>query len=114
VWQAGDVVRVRAFDPSGANPKLRPCIVVTADDEVGASNVGVAVTTRIENPSPAHHVRLPWHPGGQAGSGLIRECVAKCDWRIEFTDNEVHDRIGWLSAATMLQIMTQINALDAM
>jgi len=58
----GDIVLVSAMiDPQGRNPKDRPAVVVTRDDEIhedGTLEVA-AITTWLPDPLPEDHVLLP-------------------------------------------------------
>ncbi|MBI1902998.1 MAG: type II toxin-antitoxin system PemK/MazF family toxin [Planctomycetia bacterium] len=112
--QRGEIVVIKVSDPSGANPKSRPVVIVSAP-EPNASNlqyVGVAISTSIENPCPEHHVPLPWHAKGRARTGLTRPCVAKCDWRVFVDPADVERSIGTVPGHVMLKIIEEIRRLD--
>jgi mRNA-degrading endonuclease toxin of MazEF toxin-antitoxin module len=51
----GDIVIVRdLLDPNGVNPKDRPCVVVTRNDDLnaGAPIVVAAISTLLPGPQP--------------------------------------------------------------
>ena len=84
----GDIVIVRGLlDPNGVNPKDRPCVVVTRDEDLdaGAPIVVVAITTLLPGAQPPDTVLMPYHPQGKARTGLKTRCVAVPGW-IEAVD----------------------------
>jgi mRNA-degrading endonuclease toxin of MazEF toxin-antitoxin module len=53
---------VEVADPQGRNPKRRPAVIVTPNDDIAPDGVVrvVAISTRIEEAPPDVQVELPW------------------------------------------------------
>jgi mRNA-degrading endonuclease toxin of MazEF toxin-antitoxin module len=75
----GEIIIVRGMlDPNGVNPKDRPCVVVTRDEDLdaGAPVVVVAISTLLPGPLPRDIVLIPYHPQGRGRTGLKTRCAA--------------------------------------
>ena len=88
--QEGDVVLVKdLLDPDGMNPKTRPAVVVGFLD----CFQGIAVSTQFSRPLLAHEILLydgkMWNR-----TGLMRPCVANCQWRVKFDEKAVIAKLG--------------------
>ena len=109
----GSIVWIEVADPRG-NIKKRPVVVVTSTDEIVIDQeiVGVAVTTSFRDPLDQGCVKLPSWPFGHPATGLRRESVAVCDWRVRFRPSDVTAVEGYVPARTLLRIVEKINELD--
>ena len=108
----GDIVLLSVLDPSGHGSKVRPVVVVSDPSVDDGLVIGVCVSSRIESPCPPHHVILPYHPQGHVRTGLVRPCVAKCDWRVSFAEGEQIRTIGTLPHATLTAVVFQVRAIE--
>jgi len=110
----GQVVRARVYDPQGRNPKIRPLVIVSPNQDIrgDAPLLTVAVTSRFTEPLSADEVELPWHPLGQAHSGLTVRCVAKCRWMVKIRSEDVMAVKGFLPKAALEQIIRIIATRD--
>lgn len=111
--QQGHIVWAEVRDPAGGNPKRRPVVIVTANAEIvrDAPLVAAAITTRLDESLPPHHVELPWQHGGHPKTGLRQRCVAVCNWLVEISPGDVVDIAGVVPTKTLLRIVEQIDRL---
>ena len=112
VLNRGDIVLLSVPDPSGCGGKVRPVVVVSDPSVDDGPVIGVCISSRIDSPCPPHHIALPFHPNRLARTGLVRSCVAKCDWRVSFNKGEETRTIGALPEKTLLAILTQLRELQ--
>lgn len=112
--QQGAVILASVRDPQGANPKVRPLVVVTPTAELstGAELVTVAITGCFSTPLQDDEVLLPFHPAGNAKSGLRKPCVAKCEWLVKLEQADVVDQKGFIPARELAAILNKIRDLD--
>lgn len=107
--EAGRIVWAEIADASG-NRKLRPAVIVTPTDRItseGPLDV-VAVTSRLCEPMPTHHVLLPWHPTGQTRTRLNRRCVAVCTWVARINRGDIGELGGVVPGQVLLEILTKV------
>jgi mRNA-degrading endonuclease toxin of MazEF toxin-antitoxin module len=112
--QRGRIVLVTALDPQGANPKIRPFVIVTATDDIkpGTPFVGVAITGSFRKPPPPDEVQLPWRKDGHPQTRLTKEAVAKCSWARAITHEEIVDYKGMVPPASMARILRIVDSLS--
>jgi mRNA-degrading endonuclease toxin of MazEF toxin-antitoxin module len=112
--QRGRIVRVSALDPQGANPKVRPFVIVTATDEIepGKPFVGVAITGTFSIPPLPDEVQLPSRKDGHPQTKLTKEAVAKCSWARAIMHEEIVDYKGMVPRVLMEQILNIVDTLD--
>jgi mRNA-degrading endonuclease toxin of MazEF toxin-antitoxin module len=110
--QQGSIVIAMVADPSGANPKERPLVVVSpsAAIKTGEPIVAAAISTQFNEPVLATEVKLPFHPKGTARTGLTKPCVAKCDWLCTLQPEDIRAIRGYVSGETLKSILAIINA----
>lgn len=89
--QQGTIVWVAVSDQANRNPKCRPAVIVTPTAEIVPTEtvVAVAITGTFSNPLPANRIPLPWQNGGHPVTRLYKQCVAACDWLIEFEQSAI-------------------------
>jgi len=111
----GSVVQAWVSDPQGQNRKLRPLIIVTPTEEISSGDefYAVAVTTNFTEPLNSDEILLPFHPTGQAKSGLRKKCVAKCSWLVPLLASDVHDVQGFIATQRMAGILHTIGQLPS-
>jgi mRNA-degrading endonuclease toxin of MazEF toxin-antitoxin module len=109
----GSIVQATVGDPQGQNAKLRPLVIVspTADLATAEEVFAVAITGRFAEPLQGDEVRLPFHPGGQAKSGLRKPSIAKCSWLVTLRPEGVAKQSGFLNAETMTEILRKVGQL---
>jgi mRNA-degrading endonuclease toxin of MazEF toxin-antitoxin module len=111
--QQGSIVQAKISDPQGRNTKLRPLVIVTprTDFPTAKELFAVAITGRFADPLQADEVKLPYHPGGLANSGLRKPCIAKCSWLVTLRPQDIVKQSGFLSANTLLEILRKLGQL---
>jgi len=112
--QRGRIVVVRASDPQGEKPKVRPFVIVTATDEIKPAKpfVGVAITGTFRKPVPDDCVQLPSRPDGHPQTKLNKEAVAMCSWARPITHEDIIDYKGMVPPGHMARILKIVDRLD--
>jgi hypothetical protein len=82
----------------------------TEEIREGEPFVAVAVSTRITHPLPDDCVELPYHPAGQAKTGLRRRSVAVCTWLERLTHAHIIQKIGHVPDEKMLVILSKVKS----
>ena len=108
----GRIVMAEVLDPQGENPKIRPVVIVTPDDEIkpGSPFVGVAVTGTLPKRLTSEYVPLPYHPDGRARTQLDKKNAAKCDWLVVLSHEQIVDYKGWVPQDAMVAITNYLAA----
>ncbi len=108
----GDVLEANIpGDPH--NP--RPVVVIfppLPDDPDGTVGV-IGISTKFDEPPPAHWIRIPARPGGHPITKLTRECVAKCDWAIEIQINAIVRKQNETPDWVLKKMLEQIARLES-
>jgi hypothetical protein len=114
VIKQGSIIRALVVDPRGQNPKLRPLVVTTASDEISKERplVAVAITGALSNPIADDEIRLPFHPRGEASTGLRKPSVAKCSWLVKLQLDAVVEAKGFIPTKVLIQILEKIRQRD--
>jgi hypothetical protein len=78
----GSIVRAVVPDSSGRNPKPRPLVLLSGEDDTPADAplVAVAISGTLPAPLPDLYVLLPWDRAGHRQTGLKKKCAAVCNW----------------------------------
>ncbi len=99
----GRIVWAVVPDKRGQNPKRRPIVLLTPPDRVPAGQplIGIAITTRLEEPLPDDYVLLPWNRQKQGSSRLPERCAAVCDWPVTFPEQAIQE-VGGLIYGELL------------
>lgn len=110
----GRIVWAEFPDPQGRNPKCRPAVIISSDDEIqtGADVWVVAITTRVDQ-APDVEVALPWHAQGHPRTGLNERCVAVCSWRVRIPVTSIQGYAGVVPGKQLLQILGLVGPLPA-
>lgn len=110
----GSVIRAWVHDPQGGNPKFRPLVVITPSHEISDSGdvAVVAITGVFPDPPNDDEIVLPFHPGGQARSGLTKRCVAKCLWQEVVRLDDGYELKGHLPTHKVSEILEKIAGLS--
>jgi mRNA-degrading endonuclease toxin of MazEF toxin-antitoxin module len=112
----GDIVLVAdLLDPNGVNPKTRPCVVVTRDEDlaVGASIVVSAISTLLPGPLPADSVLMLFHPQGRARTGLKTRSAAFARWLVEVDPGRIVRTLGRAPSRQMIELAEMISRIEA-
>ena len=108
----GSIVWVELLDPQGRNPKRRPAVIVSDDEEIQASGEAwvVAVSTQLNEAPREVQVDLPWHANRHACTGLTERCSAVCTWLERVKVSEILTHIGMVPTAQMLAILNLVES----
>ena len=83
-YKFGDIVQVqKLLDPNRQNPKDRPALIVTTDDDIATGDpitILAISTSHIPRVLPPSYILLPWHHDGHPRTGLNERSVVKCGW----------------------------------
>ncbi len=112
--EQGAVVWAVVPDRNGVM-KRRPLVIITDTNQIFMDEkiVGAAITTTYPEPPPETHVALPWHPRGQAATGLRRRSAAVCNWLVRLQPSSVEEVMGFVPTRTLLTIVKRIAQLNA-
>ena len=99
------------LDPNGQNRKVRPVVVVSDPTIDPDAIVAVCVSSQRQYPCPGHNIPLPYHPNRHQQTGLVRDCVAKCDWRVAVLPSDVIRVIGSVPEPILTAILFQVRIL---
>ena len=98
--QEGDVVLVKdILVPYGMNPKTRPVVMLGFLPNC----LGIAISTQFSPPLYAHEILL-YDGKMRSRTGLLRPCVANCQWRVRFDEKAVIAKLGHLLPDQLQQI----------
>jgi mRNA-degrading endonuclease toxin of MazEF toxin-antitoxin module len=112
--ERGRIVWVELPDPQGRNPKCRPVVILTANEEIqlGESLVGAAISTTFDPSHSKEHVELPWHRSGHPKTGLNKRSVAVCNWLIEFEEAAIQEFAGVVPGKKLIEILQKVAAME--
>jgi mRNA-degrading endonuclease toxin of MazEF toxin-antitoxin module len=109
----GKVVLVKNLvDPQGRNSKpLRPCVVVTTDEEIvdGRPIAVVGISTLKPGPQPPNSVLLPFHRQGRSRTGFTTRCAAFAAWVAIIELDRIEKVIGHVPATEMRTLIDLLN-----
>lgn len=93
----GQVVEAYVDDRDG-RVKQRPSLIISDDEECDRGEFlwVIAISTKIEDPLPNHHVLV--HDGNRRDphTGLERPSVVKCNWARKIKQTRVVRSLGWM------------------
>jgi hypothetical protein len=109
--QQGSIVRASVLDPAGANRKIRPLVIVSANSEIRSAKAlyAVAITGSFSDPVAADEVPLPWDSRGNSRTNLVKPCVAKCSWMCELKPFDVLEVRGHVPTAQLQMILARLS-----
>ena len=109
IHQRGAILLIaQVTDPQGQNTKDRPVVLIQDFADTDALAYGVAITGAFEKPLPESVISLPFHRGGKCRTGLTKESVAVCTWRVGIDPSSILKRIGITPPRELLRILEQI------
>jgi mRNA-degrading endonuclease toxin of MazEF toxin-antitoxin module len=112
----GLIIWATTPDPAGRNPKRRPVVLLTSQEEVPAGNplIGVGITGTLPAPLPSDYVLLPWHRSRHPYTGLTKKCAAWCNWRVTIPPNDELEVMGRVPDNVFAEICNKVKAaIDA-
>jgi mRNA-degrading endonuclease toxin of MazEF toxin-antitoxin module len=106
----GRIVWVELLDPQGRNPKRRPAVVVSPDEDIHEEgDVWVVAISSQLGESPAEvQVELPWHNQGHPRTGLKERCAAVCTWLVRVPVASIQGLGGVVPGRQLLDIQMRI------
>jgi mRNA-degrading endonuclease toxin of MazEF toxin-antitoxin module len=103
------VVQVTVRDPQGRNPKCRPAVVISRDDEIAAGgDVWVVGVTGQSGREPSLEVELQYDPQGKCRTGLRKPSVALCGWLTKVAASDVVRCVGHIPPVAMALIALKV------
>jgi hypothetical protein len=111
--QQGSIIRANVVDPQGGNPKTRPLVVISGNDDLLLSGEisCVAITGEIADPPLEDEVLLPWDASRRCRTGLTKRSGAKCSWNCEIEDDDVVEFKGHCPPAELERILEIVDKL---
>jgi mRNA-degrading endonuclease toxin of MazEF toxin-antitoxin module len=108
----GQIVLAPVPDGHG-HIKIRPVVILTPTEEIqpGEPMAVACVTTHIEQPTPPHHIPLPWHRARHPRTGLDKPNVVKCDWLASIDEADIIREMGSVPGRQMILIAETLQRL---
>ena len=104
-------------DPNGVNPKTRPVIVLSPDEEMVRTGIArvVAISSQVAIGDANRVVELPWtnQPGGNRKTRLRRKSFAVCDWVMVVPIAQMTATAGFVPALQLVEIQQKVIALQS-
>lgn len=109
----GSVAWITISDPRGVNAKLRPVVIVSANEQValGTFVTCVAVSGTFKTPLTSGLIPLPWNTKGTASTGFRKPSVAVCTWVVDVDLRELEATGKYIPAKTVTAIHKEIAKL---
>lgn len=101
----GSIVWVRVNDPQGGNPKPRPAVVLSVENE---NAVICAITSQKREPLPTSYVPIPWSADGSCSTGLRKECFAVSTWLLVVNLAQVLEISGRAKSPVVQGILSKL------
>lgn len=98
------------LDPQDRNPKCRPAVIVTPDEDIQADGEVwvVAISTRLDEAPAEAQVELPWDRRGTSRTGLKERCAAVCTWMRKVKVANIQKVGGIVPGQQLLDILKHI------
>jgi mRNA-degrading endonuclease toxin of MazEF toxin-antitoxin module len=106
----GRIVWVELHDPQGRNPKCRPAVIVTPDNDIRRDGEiwVVAISSQLDEAPTDVCVELPWERRGHPRTGLKERCAAVCTWMVKVSVASIQGCAGIVPGRQLLDILTRI------
>ncbi|MCC5830197.1 MAG: type II toxin-antitoxin system PemK/MazF family toxin [Phycisphaeraceae bacterium] len=107
----GSVIWATVSPPVG-QPKQRPLVVITPDEEIRRDEpiVAVAISTSVDS-SDANVVALPWSQRQPPPTGLRKRSFAVCNWLVELRPSDVVSIQGRINKSKLCEILELVRRL---
>ncbi len=114
-FRRGQIVWAEIPDPRGSNPKLRPVVIITRDDEITQDGdvVVVGVTTKVDTAPKDVSVELPWARNRHPKTGLKEPSVVVCTWQRILPVASIKALAGVVPGRQLLQIQLILDAISS-
>ena len=109
--EQGSIVWAEMLDPSGANAKLRPGVIITPTEAIVGDDpfVIVAVTSTFDEPIADWQVKLPWNRDKRkVGTKLNKPAVAHCKWLFRIRLSEIREFAGVVPLRALKEILSKV------
>ena len=95
----GRIVWVWLANPQGKDPKQRPIVILTPDEQIETSEQLYGIVCSHSHaaitPRPDYYIPLSWNQTGTTKTKLRKETVALCNWPAAFNKFDVTpDNVG--------------------
>ncbi len=106
----GRIVWVELLDPQGRNPKRRPAVIVTPDEEIQPDGEVwvVAISSQLDAAPAEDQVELPWDRRGHPKTKLKERCAAVCSWMERVSVASIQEYAGIVPGRQLLDIQNRI------
>lgn len=113
-FRFGQIIEVFVTDGMGRT-KERPALIISKDEEndQGQDLLVIAITKRIEEPCPPHHIIVHRDWKRDPATGLNAPCVAKCNWVREVKQSRVIRSLGHLPIDLLEVIIDTFDRIQA-
>src|SRR5690348_14652717 len=103
----GRIVWVELADPQGRNPKCRPALIVTANEDIREDGEVwvVGISTQLDAAPADVQVELPWHRNRHPRTGLKERCAAVCTWLVKVGVRSIQECTGTVPGRQLLDIL---------
>lgn len=91
--EPGRIVRLEVADKNG-HRKVRPVLILQTPANEQESFIGLAISSQVQNPKPAHHVLLRDDEETLAITKLTKTSVIVCDWYVSFQASQIKEPLG--------------------
>src|SRR5262245_41000781 len=105
----GRIVWVELLDPQGKNPKVRPAVILTPNEEIVAGTITVAaISTQLDMAPADRQVLLPYHHQGHPRTGLREKCAAVADWLATVPLTAIRGFAGLVTGRPLLDLLAMV------
>jgi mRNA-degrading endonuclease toxin of MazEF toxin-antitoxin module len=110
----GQIIEAYISDGTGRT-KERPAVIISSDgdNDQGQDLLVIAITKRIEDPKPDHHVVVHREWKRDPVMGLTAPCVAKCNWVREVKQDKVLRSLGKMPLDLLKVIVEAFDKIQA-
>jgi mRNA-degrading endonuclease toxin of MazEF toxin-antitoxin module len=101
---------VELIDPQGRNPKCRPAVIVTPNEDIREDGEVwvVDISTQLDEAPTDVQVELPWHRNRHPRTGLKERCAAVCTWLVKVRVANIQECAGTVPGRQLLEILQRI------
>jgi mRNA-degrading endonuclease toxin of MazEF toxin-antitoxin module len=113
-FRFGQIVEAFVSDGTGRT-KERPALIISNDDQndQGEDLLVIAITKKIEDPKPDHHVIVHRDRKRDPVTGLTAPCVAMCNWVREVKPDKVIRSLGRMPQDLLEVIVEAFDKIQA-
>lgn len=111
-YKQGDIVLARVPDSGGRSIKWsHPVILLNDEKDIapGRDLDVVVITSKFRRPLKPGQFLMDWSPGGHKETGLDKECIANCDWKLTIPYSSLTERWGFLGPSKLELIAYELD-----